>query len=58
VVSGLILQPEVKHIILIFTSVSDEDTTALEALESLNHEFKKPFLAAFPKMGIAETDTS
>ena len=34
--SELILQPEVKHIILIFTSVSDVDTTALEALESLN----------------------
>ncbi len=27
----------VKHIILIFTSVSDVDTTALEVLESLNH---------------------
>ena len=56
--SELILQPEIKHIILVLTSVSDEDATALEALESLNHEFKKPFLAAFPKMGIAETDTS
>jgi sulfate permease, SulP family len=30
-------QGNVKHIILIFTSVSDIDTTALEALENLNH---------------------
>lgn len=29
-------QPNTKHIVLIFTSVSDIDTTALEALESLN----------------------
>ncbi|MDD5631597.1 MAG: sulfate permease [Methylococcales bacterium] len=40
VASELILQPEVKHIILIFTSVSDVDTTALEALESLNHDLQ------------------
>ncbi|MGZ8186744.1 MAG: SulP family inorganic anion transporter [Methylobacter sp.] len=30
-------QPAVKHIVLIFTSVSDIDTTALEVLENLNH---------------------
>ena len=30
-------QSNIKHIILIFTSVSDIDTTALEALENLNH---------------------
>jgi SulP family sulfate permease len=29
-------QPNTKHIVLIFTSVNDIDTTALEALESLN----------------------
>ncbi|CAA9890172.1 Sulfate transporter [Candidatus Methylobacter favarea] len=32
----LLRQPAVKHIILIFTSVSDIDTTALEVLEELN----------------------
>jgi SulP family sulfate permease len=37
IASELIQQPEVKHIILIFTSVSDVDTTALEVLENLNH---------------------
>ena len=30
-------QANIKHIILIFTSVSDVDATALEALENLNH---------------------
>jgi len=30
-------QPDIKHVVLIFTSVSDIDTTALEALENLNH---------------------
>lgn len=30
-------QAQIKHVILIFTSVSDIDTTALEALENLNH---------------------
>ena len=30
-------QPGLKHIVLIFTSVSDIDTTALEILENLNH---------------------
>lgn len=30
-------QAHIKHIILIFTSVSDIDTTALESLENLNH---------------------
>jgi SulP family sulfate permease len=29
-------QPTIKHVVLIFTSVSDIDTTALEALENLN----------------------
>ena len=33
--------PKVKHIVLIFTSVSDIDTTALEALEQLNQSLKK-----------------
>jgi len=37
IASELIQQPDVKHIILIFTSVSDVDTTALEVLESVNH---------------------
>ena len=31
------LQPGIKHVVLIFTSVSDIDTTALEALENINH---------------------
>jgi SulP family sulfate permease len=35
--SELRRQPEVKHIVLIFTSISDIDTTALEVLENLNH---------------------
>jgi SulP family sulfate permease len=30
-------QPTIKHVVLIFTSVSDIDTTALEALENLNY---------------------
>ncbi|MDO9047543.1 MAG: sulfate permease [Methylobacter sp.] len=30
-------QPDLKHIVLIFTSISDIDTTALEVLENLNH---------------------
>lgn len=30
-------QPAIKHVVLIFTSVSDIDTTALEALENINH---------------------
>lgn len=32
--------PEIKHIVLIFTSVSDIDATALEVLESLNLSLK------------------
>ncbi len=32
--------PSVKHIVLIFTSVSDIDTTALDALEQLNQRLK------------------
>lgn len=32
--------PNVKHIVLIFTSVSDIDMTAIEALEQLNHSLK------------------
>jgi sulfate permease, SulP family len=35
--SELRRQPDIKHIVLIFTSVSDIDTTALEVLENLNH---------------------
>ncbi|MGZ5076697.1 MAG: SulP family inorganic anion transporter [Methylobacter sp.] len=35
--SELRRQPDIKHIVLIFTSVSDIDTTALEILENLNH---------------------
>jgi SulP family sulfate permease len=35
-VTELKRQPNTKHIVLIFTSVSDIDTTALEALENLN----------------------
>lgn len=35
-VTELKRQPNTKHIVLIFTSVSDIDTTALDALESLN----------------------
>jgi sulfate permease, SulP family len=30
-------QPDIKHVVLIFTSVSDIDTTALETLETFNH---------------------
>ncbi len=33
-------QPNIKHVVLIFTSVSDIDTTALEALEIINHSLK------------------
>ncbi len=33
-------QPNIKHVVLIFTSVSDIDTTALEALESINEGIK------------------
>jgi SulP family sulfate permease len=36
-VTELKRQPNPRHIVLIFTSVNDIDTTALEALESLNH---------------------
>ncbi len=32
--------PKVQHIVLIFTSVSDIDMTAIEALEQLNHSLK------------------
>jgi sulfate permease, SulP family len=39
-VTELKRQPNTKHIILIFTSVSDIDTTALEALESLNQSLQ------------------
>jgi len=35
--SELRRQPDIKHIVLIFTSISDIDTTALEVLENLNH---------------------
>jgi SulP family sulfate permease len=30
-------QPDIRHVVLIFTSVSDIDTTALETLENFNH---------------------
>jgi SulP family sulfate permease len=30
-------QPDIKHVVLIFTSVSDIDATALETLENFNH---------------------
>jgi SulP family sulfate permease len=30
-------QPRIKHVVLIFASISDIDTTALEVLENLNH---------------------
>jgi SulP family sulfate permease len=33
-------QPDIKHVVLIFTSVSDIDTTALEALETINQALK------------------
>ena len=36
----LIRQPNIKHVVLIFTSVSDIDTTALEALESINQHIQ------------------
>jgi sulfate permease, SulP family len=34
-------QPETKHVVLIFTSVSDIDASALEALEHINHALQK-----------------
>ncbi len=30
-------QPDINHVVLVFASISDIDTTALEVLESLNH---------------------
>jgi SulP family sulfate permease len=33
-------QPAIQHVVLIFTSVSDVDSTALEALESINRTLK------------------
>ena len=33
-------QPDIRHVVLIFTSVSDIDTTALEALEKINHDLQ------------------
>lgn len=44
-------QPDIKHIVLIFTSISDIDTTALEVLESLNHSLQ----AAEKTLHISET---
>jgi len=49
-VTELKRQPDTKHIVLIFTSVSDIDTTALEALESLNQALQ----AAGKTLNIAE----
>ena len=40
ITAELTRQATIKHIILIFTSVSDIDTTALEALENLNHALR------------------
>lgn len=34
-------QPDTRHVVLIFTSVSDIDTTALETLENINHELQR-----------------
>ncbi len=39
--SELKLAPSIKHIVLVFTSVSDIDMTALEALEQLNSNLKE-----------------
>ncbi|MDO9424482.1 MAG: sodium-independent anion transporter, partial [Methylobacter sp.] len=33
-------QPDIQHIVLIFTSISDIDTTALEVLENLNQSLQ------------------
>ena len=41
VLSELAKRPDIKHIVLILTSVSDIDTTALEALESLNQTLQQ-----------------
>jgi len=37
----LIKKPSTQHVVLIFTSVSDIDTTALEVLEHINHALQK-----------------
>ena len=34
-------QPNIRHVVLIFTSVNHIDTTALEALENFNHALQK-----------------
>ena len=44
----MIQQPEIKHIILVLTSVSDLDTTALEALESLDHDLQASRITLHP----------
>lgn len=41
VLSEIWKQPKIKNIVLILASVSDIDTTALEALENLNHNLQK-----------------
>jgi SulP family sulfate permease len=38
--SELRQRPDIKHIVLIFTSISDIDSTALEVLENLNHSLQ------------------
>lgn len=38
---ALIEQPSVEHVVLIFTSVSDIDSTALEALEMINQHLQR-----------------
>lgn len=41
VMSEMAKRPEIKHIVLILASVSDIDTTALEALENLNQTLRQ-----------------
>jgi len=40
IVTELRQQPAIRHVVLIFTSVSDIDSTALETLEHLNHNLQ------------------
>ncbi|HEY8096072.1 MAG TPA: SulP family inorganic anion transporter, partial [Methylobacter sp.] len=43
--SELRRQPDIKHIVLIFNSISDIDTTALEVMENLNHTLQASKIA-------------
>ena len=36
----MLRQPDIQHVVLIFTSVSDIDTTALETLEAINQSLQ------------------